>query len=108
MLEDRVKPEKQYAKRSTEAHVGSQPMVADIERVYNLKANLVPKSVRVTSLVGRGRAADVIVNTAEEKGVDLIVLSTHGHTGLNRLLMGSVAEHVVRHAKCPVYVVRKT
>ncbi len=67
----------------------------------------VPKSIRVTSLVARGRAADVIVETAEKKGVDLIVLSTHGHTGLNRLLMGSTAEQVVRTAKCPVFVVRK-
>jgi len=67
----------------------------------------VPKSVRVTSLVAHGRAADVIVETAEEKGADLIVLSTHGHTGLDRLLMGSTAEHVVRSAKCPVFVVRK-
>ena len=68
---------------------------------------LVPKSVRVTSLVSHGRAASVIVETAEEKGVDLIVLSTHGHTGLDRLLMGSTAEQVVRHAQCPVWVVRK-
>ena len=67
----------------------------------------VPKSIRVTSLVARGRAADVIVETSEKKGVDLIVLSTHGHTGLNRLLMGSTAEQVVRTAKCPVFVVRK-
>lgn len=67
----------------------------------------VPKSVRATSLVAQGRAASVIVETAEEKGIDLIVLTTHGHTGLDRLLMGSTAEQVVRHAKCPVLVVRK-
>lgn len=67
----------------------------------------VPKSIPVTSLVGNGRAADVIVKTAEEKGADLIMLSTHGHTGLDRLLMGSTAEQVVRSAKCPVFVVRK-
>ena len=67
----------------------------------------VPSSVRVTSLVRHGRAASVIVETAEEEEIDLIVLSTHGHTGLERLLMGSTAEHVVRHAKCPVFVVRK-
>jgi nucleotide-binding universal stress UspA family protein len=67
----------------------------------------VPESVHVTSLVGQGRAASVIVDTAEEKGVDLIVLSTHGHAGLERLLMGSTAEQVVRHAQCPVLVVRK-
>ena len=67
----------------------------------------VPKSIRTTTLVGHGRAADVIVKTAQGKGVDLIVLATHGHTGLDRLLMGSTAEQVVRTAKCPVFVVRK-
>ena len=67
----------------------------------------VPKSVRAISLVAHGRAADVIVETAEQKGADLIVLSTHGHTGLARLLMGSTAEQVVRTAKCPVFVVSK-
>jgi len=67
----------------------------------------IPKSIRTTSLVGHGRAADVIVETAEAKEVDLIVLSTHGHTGFDRLLMGSTAEQVVRQAKCPVFVVRK-
>lgn len=66
----------------------------------------VPNSTRVTSLVGRGRAGRVIVSTAEAKGVDLIVLSTHGHTGLNRLLIGSTAEQVVRRATCPVFVAR--
>jgi nucleotide-binding universal stress UspA family protein len=59
-------------------------------------------------MVDHGRAANVIVETAEAKGVDLIVLSTHGHTGLNRLLMGSTAEQVVRHAKCPVFVMRQS
>ena len=66
----------------------------------------VPSSVRVTNLVGYGRAANVIADTAEEKEVDLIVVSTHGHTGLERLLLGSTAEHVVRHAHCPVFIVR--
>ncbi len=68
----------------------------------------VPAAVRVTHLVGYGRAANVIVETAEEKEIDLIVLSTHGHTGLERLLLGSTTEHVVRHAHCPVLVVRPT
>jgi nucleotide-binding universal stress UspA family protein len=62
----------------------------------------------VSSLVARGRAADKIVETAEKRAVDLIVLSTHGLTGLDRFLMGSVAEQVIRHARCPVLVVRKT
>lgn len=47
-----------------------------------------------------------IVDYAKEIRADLIVLGTHGRTGVTRLLMGSVAEHVVRSAGCPVLVVR--
>jgi nucleotide-binding universal stress UspA family protein len=78
------------------------------QQLPKVARRFVPKSVRAISLVAHGRAADVIVETAEEKGADLIVLSTHGHTGIDRLLMGSTAEQVVRSAKCPVFVVRKT
>ena len=47
-----------------------------------------------------------IIEYAREHHVDLIVIGTHGRTGMSRLLMGSVAEHVVRTAPCPVLVVR--
>jgi nucleotide-binding universal stress UspA family protein len=47
-----------------------------------------------------------IVDYAKEIHADLIVIGTHGRTGVSRLLMGSVAEHVVRTAPCPVLVVR--
>lgn len=53
-----------------------------------------------------GEPESIILAVAEEIGADLIVMSTHGRTGLRRLLMGSVAEHVVRHASCPVLTVR--
>jgi nucleotide-binding universal stress UspA family protein len=49
-----------------------------------------------------GDPATEIVRVAEEEGVDLIVMSTHGRSGLTRVLMGSVAELVVRRAPCPV------
>lgn len=49
-----------------------------------------------------GDPAGRIVELAEEENIDLIVMGTHGRTGLKRLLMGSVAEAVVRRAKCPV------
>lgn len=49
-----------------------------------------------------GDPATAIVNLAEMEGADLIVMGTHGRSGLSRLLMGSVAEVVVRKAKCPV------
>ena len=49
-----------------------------------------------------GAPADAIIRLAESEHVDLVVMGTHGRTGLKRLLMGSVAEAVVRRAPCPV------
>jgi nucleotide-binding universal stress UspA family protein len=49
-----------------------------------------------------GDPAAAVARLADAEGVDLIVMGTHGRTGLTRLLMGSVAEAVVRRAKCPV------
>jgi nucleotide-binding universal stress UspA family protein len=57
--------------------------------------------VRVSS-----NAANAIVEYAKEAHVDIIVVGTHGRGPVSHLLMGSVAEHVVRHAPCPVLVVR--
>jgi nucleotide-binding universal stress UspA family protein len=53
-----------------------------------------------------GDAVDEILRVARDADADLIVLGTHGRTGLGRLLMGSVAEQVVRRAPCPVLVVK--
>jgi len=53
-----------------------------------------------------GSPATAIVEMAEREKVELIVMPTHGRTGLMRLLMGSVAEEVVRKAKCPVLTVK--
>jgi nucleotide-binding universal stress UspA family protein len=55
-----------------------------------------------------GTPATAIVHLAEEEHVDMIVMPTHGRTGLFRLLMGSVAEEVVRKAKCPVMTIKAT
>jgi len=54
-----------------------------------------------------GSPASAIVRFAEDEGVDLIVLGTHGRSGLPRLLMGSVAEAIVRKAHCPVLTFRE-
>lgn len=56
--------------------------------------------------VAEGVPFEEIIRTAREKDVDLIVMGTHGHTGLAHMLMGSVAEKVVRKAPCPVLTVR--
>jgi len=58
--------------------------------------------VKVHEKVEMGIAEKNIVNLAEEEGIDLIVISTHGRTGLSHMLVGSVTEKVVRLARCPV------
>ncbi|HEX9870129.1 MAG TPA: universal stress protein [Candidatus Tectomicrobia bacterium] len=63
-------------------------------------------TVAVQVKVAVGRPAEEILCVAREEKVDLIVMGTHGHTGLRHLLLGSVAEAVTRHAPCPVFTVR--
>jgi nucleotide-binding universal stress UspA family protein len=62
--------------------------------------------LNVEEVMVHGDAAAEIVRVAEERGADLIVISSHGRTGLGRILFGSTAEAVVRHASCPVLVVK--
>lgn len=61
---------------------------------------------KVRSKVVRGMADQEILKAATDEKVDLIVIGTHGRTGLNRVLFGSTAEKVVRSATCPVLTVR--
>jgi nucleotide-binding universal stress UspA family protein len=65
----------------------------------------VPPELRGKPIVGRGTPADVICATARD-GYEMVVLSTHGRTGLQHMLLGSVAERVVRYCTVPVLVVR--
>jgi nucleotide-binding universal stress UspA family protein len=60
----------------------------------------------VEEVIVHGDAAAEIVRVAGERKVDLIVISSHGRTGLGRIIFGSTAEAVVRHASCPVLVVK--
>lgn len=53
-----------------------------------------------------GKPADQILRYANEFSIDLIILGTHGRTGLTHILVGSVAEHVMQHSKCPVVTAR--
>ena len=64
------------------------------------------QSIKFTHCMVEGNSSHKIVEFAERKHVDLIVMGTHGRTGLKHLLMGSYAEHVVRNAKCPVLTVK--
>lgn len=63
-------------------------------------------NVEVEPVVLEGNPADEIVNFAEKNDVELIVMGTLGKSGVQRFLLGSVAENVVRHSKVPVLVVR--
>ena len=78
------------------------------ERALTLLHDLVPDAFRGSWAVeaASGHPADTIVRIAHERNVDLIVMGTHGRTGLQHALLGSVAEKVVRTAPCPVLTVR--
>jgi len=53
-----------------------------------------------------GVPGKTIVEYAEKNDIDLIIMGTHGHSGLDRLMLGSIAEYVVRHASCPVMTLK--
>jgi nucleotide-binding universal stress UspA family protein len=94
------------------AEITNQTMVpaikqaeADLER---LAADLRKSTAAKTSAVVReGMPHEAICQTAKSLGADLVVLTTHGYTGLKHVLLGSTAERVVRHASCPVLAVRE-
>jgi nucleotide-binding universal stress UspA family protein len=65
------------------------------------------QGLTLETLILMGRPDEAIVNAAIFKDASLIIVGSHGGTGLKRLLMGSVAERVIGHAKCPVLVVKK-
>jgi len=78
------------------------------EEAITALTDLVPEGLRDSWHVETtsGNPADAIVRIAQEKNADLIVMGTHGRTGLQHVLLGSVAEKVVRLAPCPVLTVR--
>lgn len=99
-----------------------QPIAADVNVPYvpleielekNAKEDLarivkeeVQEGVLVEQVMAFGLPSDCVIAQAQKENVDLIILGTHGRTGISRLLMGSTAENVIRHATCPVLVVK--
>jgi nucleotide-binding universal stress UspA family protein len=67
-----------------------------------------PKDPRISVeyMLAEGDAATEILNMARKTACDMIVIGTHGRTGISRIIAGSVAEQVLRHAPCPVLSVR--
>ncbi|HVW96681.1 MAG TPA: universal stress protein [Mucilaginibacter sp.] len=75
------------------------------ERIVEDTIKKFADNLQVAHFTEYGSTADGIISCAEDFGADMIVIGTHSRTGFDRLVMGSVAEHVVRHAKVPVLVV---
>ena len=74
-------------------------------QLRHLAQQEIPKTVQAELQIRLGRPAEEII-AAAETGTDLIIVATHGNTGLDHILVGSVAERVVRLARCPVLVAR--
>lgn len=91
------------------------PQIPDDETLAQLKTKLldcIPEEMRddmnVEALVVQGIPFVEIISTAKRNDVDMIVLGSHGRTGISHMMMGSVSEKVVRKAPCPVLTVRKS
>jgi nucleotide-binding universal stress UspA family protein len=78
------------------------------EQLARVAAGLANRGVAARTLLHVGTAHEAIIDTARKVRADLIVMSTHGRSGLSHLFMGSVAERVVRSAACPVLTMRDT
>lgn len=85
----------------------AEVQAASEKQLSALAADEVRGEVPADSLVRTGSAAAEIVAAATRMPADMIIMSTHGRTGLKHVFLGSVTEHVVRHAPCPVLVVRE-
>jgi nucleotide-binding universal stress UspA family protein len=98
------------------AHVFAPDGIAvsfPVEEPYDVHARLArlhadDSDVKTDHRVLDGDPTEQILKVARDANADLIVMGTHGSSGLTRLLMGSVAEHVMRKAPCPVLTIRGT
>ena len=77
------------------------------EELSLLAKTLIDPSLQVETIIKTGKPFMEINDAAAEKDVDLIIIATHGHTGVEHLLFGSTAEKVVRKAPCPVLTIRE-
>ncbi len=77
----------------------------DYKKSHQMIIAKVFKDYKVWSFVEEGKPYESILNVAKEWEADLIVLGTHGKTGLTHLLMGSVAEKVIRHSVKPLFII---
>jgi nucleotide-binding universal stress UspA family protein len=94
-------------RQSSEPHTGegdSRDSMAT--RAQGIVSRAKAAGADATFLVWEGDPGDAIVAAADSEGADLIVIGSHGRSGVSRFFIGSVSDYVVRHAHCPVMVVR--
>lgn len=107
VVEPMVYPENYMAVPAVNDDINSSLMKAAEERLAAQKRSIRADRTTVRALTRLGRPYVEITEAARELHADLIILATHGHTGLKHVLLGSTAERVVRHAPCPVLTVRE-
>lgn len=78
---------------------------AQHQQLQSLRQTMSAQGVKVTALLIQGYVTEKILAEAERWPADLIIMGSHGHGGLHHVLMGSVAEGVLRKARCPVMLV---
>lgn len=76
----------------------------ELEKLVNTE---IRPEQKVKTLIKSGKPYIEIIETAKEEDVDLIIISTHGHSGIEQVLFGSTADKVVRKAPCPVLTLRE-
>ena len=92
-----IYPEQSVGRASAEAR----------DYLNSIQSRSAARGLTVRTVVAEGDSASAIIDVASEAQVDLVVMSSHGYTGLTRWLLGSVTEKVLRAASCPVLVVRR-
>lgn len=106
VVEPMVYPENYVTVPSVTDDINGSLITAAEERLAELRESIGPVDVQITAKTRLGRPYVEIAEAAQEMRADLVILATHGHTGLKHVLLGSTAERVVRHAPCPVLTVR--
>jgi len=97
-----VVPDYSGAQSSALAQLARDQMQAARAELARIERRYARRRIKLRTQIGNGRPAQVIVDAAKQAKADLIVMATHGRSGVSRLVMGSVAERVVRTATCPV------
>jgi nucleotide-binding universal stress UspA family protein len=99
-------PDDHYLKVLHELQDRARSAIEQAETILNQSNTTRPVPVQVSSEIVIGNAKETILKQAEDWGADLIVVGSHGHNRLERMLLGSVSQAIVSQARCSVEIVR--